>query len=694
MIQKKVIFLIFLSLFFYNLNTIYSLNLGGKFNKKGDNKQLKKVLKKDIAKKQQETAEKYEASNLKVAFIPFDYSSEVDEGASEIAINELAIAMILNNAFQPYSIKEWLDETYKNNSAKNVMAIVEKAQEVKLPVDYICHGIIFKSGTKYGIKVSLYPLNKEKFPTYYYRDFLNFYSLKKIADKIVIEMIKRSDSTKGPLFARKIFINRFNLKFTERVKNSKGEFKDYNLDTIDVNRITYNKNDNFFNELLLYNFHISKIFDIENNNMHEYVDQNPYIIIPESENEVVDRSTKKKQEVLDKDSEEAKIDYIISGDVEIIKEGKLKKPKTKFTIKVTNNNIRNYKVLFYKEYYFDNLNLDSLYQNMREYSKHIMLTLLDSEEQKKVGEVSIDSYYGSDEMFINDTYLGWGDQPNLLLPLDVSDIDTVFYKNWKKETNINILPFDVNKPERPFFKMSIGLMLLSRFLLHPVYNENAEIKFAEDDNLIFNVDDVYKDNNVQLDSFFHLSTQHGLGVDFSLESKYFGIDSSIALIIGECFRYKQIDADGPLNINNKNIENFKSRYEISKLSVITDFNVLLCGILLPTDWRIRIYGGLGFFNALWYNHLNESITGEGTIDGVFYEFENEYTNIGSLFLSLGVFPEVGIMYKFLKFNLKAGIAYYFDLYKYIFFSDTRNSNFDTFNTSSVAIKLSCGYYLN
>ena len=692
--QFKIILIIFL-LSLYSLSMIYSINLGGKFGEKGEKTYLKKLLKKDIEMKQQAKVADYKTSNLKVAFIPFDYTSEVEEIAAKVAVNELAISMILNNAFQPYSIKEWLDETYKNRKERNIMTIVNKAQEINLPVDYICHGIIFKAGTKYGIKVSLYPLDKEKFPSYYYRDFVNFYSLKKIADKIVIEMTKRSESKKGPLFARKIFINKFNIKFTKREKNKKGGFLEQDVDYIKVNQITYKKTDTFFNELLLYNFHISKIFDIENNNMHEYVDQKPYIITPESELEVVDRNSKKKQEVLDKDSEEAKIDYIISGDVEIIKEG-IKKPKTKFTIKVTNNNIRNFKVLFYKEYYFDSLNLDSLYQNMREYSKHIMLTLLNSEERKKVGEVSIDSYYGSDEMFINDTYLGWGDQPNLLLPLDVSDIDTVFYKNWKKETNINILPFDVNKPERPFFKMSIGLMLESRFLLHPVYNENAELKFGNNDNLIFNVNDIYTADNINIQStpLFHISTQHGLGVDFSLESKYFGIDSSIAVIIGECFRYKQIDAEGTMNIDTKNIENFKSRYEISKLSVITDFNVLLCGILLPTDWRIRIYGGLGFFNALWYNHLDERISGEGTVNDVFYEFENEYTNKKSLFLSLGVFPEVGIMYKFLKFNFKAGIAYYFDLYKYIFFSDTRSSNFDTFNTSNIAIKLSCGYYLN
>jgi hypothetical protein len=299
-------------------------------------------------------------------------------------------------------------------------------------------------------------------------------------------------------------------------------------------------------------------------------------------------------------------------------------------------------------------------------------------------------------MFINDTYLGRGDQPNLLLPLDVTDIDTVFFKNWKKETKINILPFDVNKPKRPFFKMSIGLMVLSRFLLHPVYNENADIEFGDDDSLIFNANDIYTaDNiNIQFNPLYHLSTQHGVGIDFSLESKYFGINSSVAVIIGECFRYQQIDADGPINIDNTHIEDFESKYEIDRLSVITDLNILFCGILLPSDWRIRIYGGFGFFSALWYNNLTETISGQGVIDGTLYEFENQYINRSSFFVSLGVFHEVGIMYKFLRFNLKVGLAYYFDLYKYTFFSQTRNSSYDTFNTSNVAIKISCGYYLN
>ena len=279
----------------------------------------------------------------------------------------------------------------------------------------------------------------------------------------------------------------------------------------------------------------------------------------------------------------------------------------------------------------------------------------------------------------------------MLYPLNISKINTEFYKNWKKENTLNVLPFSVNKLKLPLFKMSLGLMLETRLMLHPAYNDNSNISLGGNN---FNVNDLFNNNNFKLAFPYHLSTQNGFGVDFTLESKYFAMSSVLSLIFGECYRTLTVNEEDPFNVNGTEIKDFQCNYTMKELSIITNFSFLPYGIFLPSDSPIRIYSGLGFFLSLWYKNYSETISGQSNISNNNYNFDSTYSNINSFLMPLGIFPEVGIIYKFLKFNLKFGIAYNFDLYKYIFISESNRSNIDTFNTSNLEFKIACGYYLN
>lgn len=391
-IKKIFILTAILSTFSLNFySATYSKTSSGSAKDLEKAKQIKEELQKRQKQKESQEQNKKEAQKLKVAFIPFEFSSEVTEDAADTAVNEIAIAMILNNSIQPYSVKEWLDEIYKEKPEKNLSTIVKKAADLKLPVDYLCHGIIFKCGNKFGLKVGLYPLNNDKNILYFFRDFVNFNSFNLVASEIVHEMILKTQETQKPLLPKKIYINNIVVKFKDRLIDKNGKLQEKELDSLDIKKVLYKKDDNFISELLLYNLYLSNIFLLKNNNLKKYVNHEPFELSIEQNPTEEDR--KKKAELIEENPD---VNFILSGNLDITRE------KNKFSarliIKVTNNDIQNIKVLFYKEYLIDKINLDNLYKQMRECSQHVILSLLDSEEQKKVGEINIDSYYGNDKI--------------------------------------------------------------------------------------------------------------------------------------------------------------------------------------------------------------------------------------------------------------------------------------------------------
>ena len=84
----------------------------------------KQFIKKEILKKQKEfNKKKFKPSGPKVAFIPFDFTSEVGEESAKIALNEVAISMLTSGKFQPYSLKEWMDSKFYQKKGRNHRSI-------------------------------------------------------------------------------------------------------------------------------------------------------------------------------------------------------------------------------------------------------------------------------------------------------------------------------------------------------------------------------------------------------------------------------------------------------------------------------------------------------------------------------------------------------------------------------------------
>ena len=186
-------------------------------------------------------------SGPKIAIIPFDFTFEVGEKKAEIAANEIAANMIKNNKLQPFSLKEWIDNNYKKGKAANINSIVKKASRSKIPVDFICHGIIFKSGSKYGLKIALYPINTKRPSSYYFRSFSNFYSINNTANQIVQEIAERAGSFKTPLIKKNIYIKNFDVKFSLHTKSKSGDIQISNIPFIKLNNVEYKKEDKFIN---------------------------------------------------------------------------------------------------------------------------------------------------------------------------------------------------------------------------------------------------------------------------------------------------------------------------------------------------------------------------------------------------------------------------------------------------------------
>jgi hypothetical protein len=426
-----------------------------------------------------------------------------------------------------------------------------------------------------------------------------------------------------------------------------------------LDKVRYKKTDDFINELFLYNFHVNQIYNISNSDIKKYVRQGS-----------ADRN-----------------DYIISGNVDIVKTDS--NYTVNLTVKATNDGNKEY---FNKVYHYKNLNIDDIYLDVGKYTRLITLGLLDDDEQKKVCQVNVDSYYGKDSLYLNNFYLGEGNHPNLVLPVDSYEVKTVFYKNWLKKTVIDANRFQVNKIKQPLFKFSLGMTITSRLVMHPLYNTGNKIALGSTE---YNLSDFYENANVKVDYNNFLSTQNGIGIDFTMEHKYFAISYLTSVIIGECFRTKTINSTDSFSIGSDNITDFQSKLQLGRLSVITDINIMPYALFLKPDSPVRLYLGIGFYNSLWYNNMYyEKVYGVGTVGVVSSKFKTENYNKNSLFYVMGLSPEFGVIYKFMKFNLKVGLAYNFDLYKYLFYSTIKDTIFDTFNTGNVAVKIGVGYYIN
>jgi len=526
--------------------------------------------------------------------------------------------------------------------------------------------------------IEMYPLSPDKKPTFYFRTFHNINFIGYYINQIVDEMKVRTKNSDKLLFDKSVLIKNFDIKFSLASSSKTGESSVSELPFIKIGRVEYKKQDDFFSGLLLYNMHVSRLFKLYGNSLKNFV--NDALAFPSEPN------------------------YVISGSLDISKDF------TILTVNVTDNINKAKKrrkedkgsaaaviveeYLYTKKYYIKKLDMESVYKVLRETARDVSIALLDDKEQQMVSEVKVNSYYADDAYYCKDYFLGKGNQGTILLPAGLTDVEIKFTGKWSKKLPLNIPVKSKIQVKPPVFKTSIGFSLISGFMLHPKYNDLAAVDFDKANGLSFNLDDIYQTTEVTDDLNPSPSAQNGIGFDINLESRYFAIFTTFSHRFGEFYRKFQIDADENINVSGSNIANLESLYEIQKFYYNFDLSFLPNALLLPDDWPVRIYTGLGFFISFLYSIQSERISGSGVIAGKKYEFDQscERKQYGSFVA--GVFPEIGVMYKFMKFYTKFGVSYYLDIFKQSIFTEIKGSNYNTFNTSALLFKIGFGYYLN
>lgn len=358
-------------------------------------------------KNKDEEKDKKKPQQLRIGFIPFDYSFETGQKSGDDAIQALSASMIKRESFKPYSLKLWLAEDVNKVPAVNIQQIIDRAKGTDIAIDSICYGKIFKVSDEYGLYVEVYPLIPGIEPTYYFRSFYNYSSLDKAAEEIVAEMENRSHVPRKTTFNKKIYIKSFNLNFYSFSDlQKKGEGSIIQIPYLNIDGTSYKTDDTFFSSMLLYHIHTSRLFRVWNSNIKQYIQAKP--TIPND------------------------MDVIISVDLDISRSVSM------LTVRV--NDIRKKNVPEFKyQYPFKSMNMQDINDSFRENVKIIVLHLLNDEEKKYFGIVNLDSIGRQKPVFCEGYFLGYGRQHNLLFPSGSANLDVAGFKY-----KIFVSPFTIN----------------------------------------------------------------------------------------------------------------------------------------------------------------------------------------------------------------------------------------------------------
>jgi hypothetical protein len=301
---------------------------------------------------------------------------------------KLGETMDTRGSFRVGEVSLWLYNAFGVERANNIEAILAKARKEKLECDYLCHGTVFRSGSSFGIVLSMYPLDPELYTSYYYRDFSSINSFSRRAVEIVEEMENRLNKEKAEevTLNKTLYIEKFNVQLKLYTQPTSGEEMLIPTDFLPVNGVDYNVADHFFDALFAYNFHVSRLFDLRINNYDGYVINNP---------------------VAGKD-----IDFVVSTDILATSKISL----LRFVLTDNKGYIETY------DYPFASLSMQALNEALRRNALIITSKILNYEETKEIGIININAGSPETKVFYKDYYLGRGNQMNLLLPFGLNEI--------------------------------------------------------------------------------------------------------------------------------------------------------------------------------------------------------------------------------------------------------------------------------
>lgn len=449
---------------------------------------------------------------LVVAMVPFGSTAGAGSETAVMAANEIALALQQSGRFHPMSQRDWMNANYRDQKAANIKEVLDRAAEVGLPIHYICTGNVFLSGSSLGLVVSLYPLDSTQQASHYFRYTSRYYnqrtsvnSLDTLAGEIVHEMTVRAFRPADTVVPDKIFVRNIGLNFVllDQVSQMESE-----LDFATFEGVQYNKADQFLAELLHYYLYATGVMETEVAGPKSYFSGEPTI-----------------------DST-----FVVDGRLKIIKNDLTDDRKTEMilTTTVTRADDPDF-VIFTGEYDLDHLTLDSLCKSARLSASDTLLSLLEPELRNRVGQVDIPSFYGNEGIYLNEVYLGRGNQDDLLVPIGQSVVKTYHTGNSQRERIINVTPYSDNDD-------SADQLLVGIF-----YNQGV---FATSPVLLY-----------------------GGGFSFTMSKRNHEMIATISQSYG--------------------------KFNDDQFSLATRIGVALVIPFLPEDSDFRLYGGMGVFGSFW-----------------------------------------------------------------------------------------------
>ncbi|MBN1423924.1 hypothetical protein JXA88_05140 [Candidatus Fermentibacteria bacterium] len=440
-----------------------------------------------------------------VAMVPFGYTAGVGSEKAIQAANEVAVALQSTGRLQPMSLKDWMDINFKNDKAANMRELLDRAAEVNLPIHFVCTGNLFLSGDSYGLMVSLYPLDRARPASHYFRSTSSFHSLDTIAKEIVREMPLRAFRPAATVVSEKIFVGEIGLSFSLVDEATQ---KETELDFAACEGVQYYREDRFLADLLHYNLYASGIMATGVGGQKGYFEGKPT----------------------------ADSAYVISGQLKIRKKDVADDRNAEKIMSVTVAEASDpSRVVFSNQYALDRLGLESLYDSSRMWAKDILLSILEPEQRRGVGEVDIPSFYGNEGIYLDDFYLGRGNQANLVVSAGRSVVKTYHTNKWQKERVISISPYGSNEVSG------------DRLLVGAFYAQGLQTSLPA---LLF-----------------------GGGFSFALDRR----THELTVTVSES--YGKLNAD--------------------QFSLVTRVGLAPAILFLPDDSAVRLYGGLGVFAAFW-----------------------------------------------------------------------------------------------
>ena len=199
-----------------------------------------------------------------VGVLPFTQYSGIPSGTAE-KLRTITIKQMINQKmFRPFSAEKWLGSVFGRRKSRSVKQIIYLVKDNYVPLDYLIDGNIFRVGHQFGVRFSLYAIHNPSRTTYYFRIIDNLSHLRLLVDSILNEIKNRYKRHEVlPFIPKSFFINPPQLHYYLYSTMENGDFAFSPVPFLEVNKVDYLTSDNYFQDLLVYWFHFTRLATVD-----------------------------------------------------------------------------------------------------------------------------------------------------------------------------------------------------------------------------------------------------------------------------------------------------------------------------------------------------------------------------------------------------------------------------------------------